>query len=428
MSRTGHIVPAWLIGLAVLMLLPTAPAAQTEAPAGGEAAAPAFVPDTASADMTFLEITLDENGVRAVDTLGREWRYDFEQDVFVELADGGEGGEFVEVPYPQDRLPIEERATQQRKVAKFERSVIVGYDEYVDGDIVAEGRVTIKGWVRGDVKSLSKRVLVSETGRVDGDIEAPSIIVRPGGSVLGNTTETTSPFELESLRGLISADAIGVMAVLGIVLIFFGFLVVALMPTQLGRITACICKNKVKCYLLGFLFLILKPVVLVLCIITLVGIILVPFIPLVYAAADLLGLVAFGSVIGGLFAARFLGGRKGLQVNTLIGEMLLVLLWVVTFALMSSASGLLQGLGIAALVISIIVTTFPLFTGIGAAILTRFGTRDYETWKQRRPDEGAPPAPAPPPLRAEESSFDSGPYPPPPPPVPPGPRPPTQQS
>ncbi len=410
MSPAGHIgriFAACLLALGVICI--SAGAQSDDAPAP-QPAAPA---DTAPSDLLFNEIQLDRNGVTAVDTAGDDWHFDFEHDVFVTGTTPGEGGVPHDQRINQNQPPVEERATRELKVRAGEKSVIVGYDEYVDGSIFAYGRVTVKGWVRGDVKSVNSRVLITETGRVDGDVEAPEVVVKEGGEVLGRIEEIGAP--LEGITEGISADGLVVVLVLGLVVIFFGFLIVALMPRQLANFSSCLVRHRVKCYLLGFLFLLMMPFVIVLCVITLVGIVVIPFVPMLYLGAMLMGLVSFGAVVGSAVMSRLQPGGQGAQVKTLLGEFLLMVLWLLVVLMMSAANPVQRGLGIALLVISIVITSYPLLTGIGAALLTRFGHRQYVSFTERRPDIDVPPAPAPPPLYDPPPIVTPGPTPPPPP-------------
>ncbi len=235
--------------------------------------------------------------------------------------------------------------------------------------------------------------------------------------VLGRVEQVSAP--LEGLTTGISADGIIIVLVIGIVMMFFGFLIVALMPQQLANFSSCLSRHQVKCYLLGLLFLLLQPVVLTLCVITLIGIVLIPFVPMLYLAAMLMGLVSFGAAVGGYVMNRLQSNARGHQVRTLLGEFLLMVLWFAVVLLMSGANPVQRGLGIALLVIAIVITSYPLLTGIGAALLTRFGTRQYVSYTERRPEDNVPPAPAPPPLYDPPPvTTPSGPVMPPPPPPP----------
>ncbi len=358
----------------------------------------------APSDTTFSEIHLSDEGVIAIDTAGYEWFYDFEREVFVSglpepgLTDvptvRGKTGESVD-------LPVQERCVDEKRVSPFERrSITVGYDEYVDGDIITLGRVTIRGWVRGDVKSYGKRVLVTESGVVDGDVEAPEVLIKKGGLVRGEVTEGAIPLEFSDFSTPFSANFLIVVVSTAAMLLFLTFLVVSLMPKQIGNFHRCLAEHKVKTALLGWLFLFLMPVIVGLVAITIVGLVVVAFVPLVYAAACLLGVVSFGNMIGRAFSTRFTGQEKSLMSQSLIGVAAISSLWLLTAVLMGAGGSLSHGLGVFFLVVSIVISSFPVTAGIGAAILTRFGFREYVSAGERIQLKAEPtaPAPAPPPI------------------------------
>ncbi|RKX29260.1 MAG: hypothetical protein DRP47_02170 [Candidatus Zixiibacteriota bacterium] len=349
-------------------------------------------------DPLFDEIILTPEGVIAVDTGGLEWYYDFEADTFIEGVLPS-----ADLPSPEqlmgDDMAIEDRCTEERWIGTLEKTVLIGYDEYVDGDIVAYGRVTIRGWVKGDVKSMSGRVLITGSGRVDGNVEAPRVVVKKGGVVSGERIESESPLDLDDFTSSFSADGLVVAIVFTVSLLFFCFLFVELMPRQVRQLQDCVVKHGIKTYLLGLLFVLLLPVVIALVAITIVGLLAVPFIPLIYLGAFILGEVVFGNMIGKLVMARSIGGERNMLFQSILGVFLHMSLWSLTAILLGQQNRVAEGFGIFFLVVAIIITTFPVFSGLGAAILTRFGFRNYISWKDHRQWEGETPAPAPPPLR-----------------------------
>ncbi len=364
-------------------------------------------------NLIFTEIHLSDEGVSAVDTSGQEWYYDFTQNQFIEEPIASEQGTKSKDWSGADELPIEERCTEKREVKPFERSsVLIGYDEYVDGDIIAIGRVTVKGWVKGDVKSIYNRVLVTETGRVDGNIEAPKIRLKKGAIVLGDTISTGTPLDLKDITETFSADGLIVAIVFTIVIIFFGFIIVTLMPQQLNRLENCTKKHPMKSYTLGFLFILLIPLIIVLFVITIIGILLVPFIPLLYFFAMLLGIISFGNRIGKVVSSRLLDGSHSLLFNSFIGTCLFMALWIMVAILLGQQDTTSQGFGIALLVLSIIITSYPVCTGIGASLLTRFGFREHISWQERQfLRENDVPTPSPRPLHNHQNNFPNQPPP-----------------
>lgn len=365
-------------------------------------------PAASDNNLLFKEIYLSEEGVSAIDTFGYEWYYDFQTDQFMQgnLADADNGNEFRR---EDADLPVEERCTERLRVNPFEsKPITVDYDEYVDGDVVTLDRVIVKGWIQGDVKSLRERVIIKSTGQVDGSVEAPRITVEDGGEVLGEIIETTSidfdDFAAFSPDGLIATTSIALFLAL------MAFLTSALMPTKLQNVVDCIGGKTLRSYFLGLLFIFLMPFVVVVVAITIVGIFVLPFIPLAYLFAIILGAVAIGNIVGGYVMEAITGKRSKLLFQSTIGVIIFMIPWIIASSLLGSSSAVSEGVGVFFLVISIIISTIPVCTGVGASLLTRFGFRNYQSWKdlKTRPFE----APAPPPLSGEFDAMPSAPSPP----------------
>ncbi len=391
MRMSCHIRPAGLLAAGCLLLLGGALHSQDE------------ISDTARRpeDTTFYEIHLDPTGVTAVDTAGYHWHYDFQTGSFAPgEAPTPELGDIPGEAFTDD-LPVEVRCTEKLRVKPFQSKIRVGYEEYVEGDITALERVTIRGWVKGDVRCLNGRVYVSSSGRVDGDVEAPDVIVRNGATILGEIRRTTDPVpKFKEIARSFSADGLIVVTVFTVTLLFFGLITALLMPHQLENFGRCVRQHRVKTFMLGLFFVFFFPAIVVLVIITVVGLLIVPLVPVLYLFAIGLGLVTFGNLIGRLFARRYLGGERSLLAQSVLGMSLLMSLWYATAVLLGANDKVSQGFGIFFLVVSILLTTYPVMTGVGAAVLTRFGFREYRALHggQKRPGVSGAPTPAPPPL------------------------------
>jgi len=365
---------------------------------------------------SFVAIELTPEGVVATDTLGEDWMYDFNRERFVPARrlsrDDIRGEDIVR--------PVEERALTQLEVKALASAVNVGYDEFVDGNIQATGRVVVRGWVRGNVQSFDE-VLVLPTGQVDGNIRAPEIEVKPGGRVLG--TQTISSISPEYLTDTFSFDGIWAVAAIFVLLLLVAFIMHYLAQPHLDRIRSCMQVYKTKSLAMGALLLILLgPVVAVLGI-TIVGIIPAILLILVgYPLAMGIGVLLFGQTVARLTIYRFLSHQPSPILQSLTGIFLLGILW---FGVMTLATGtgpaysILAGLGY---LIAIPLTLYPACAGLGATFLTRLGYRDYISFRDRQQTgEPGAPAPAPPPIpkappavrspRGDQPSTRSGPSP-----------------
>jgi len=363
-----------------------------------------------SQDIVFHELFLSSEGVVGTDTSGQVWQYDFGQASFEKSAGlPSAGGARPGTPgiRETDNLPVEVRCTDEIRFKPFERkSITVGVEEYVDASITVYGRVSVRGWVKGNIVSFTGPVTVFETGQVDGDISAPEITVRRGGVVLGRQI-VTDRFRLpESLRD--SVATAGLWVVFGFSLLFLvcAFLYVTLMPRPLEQFTQCIVRYPAKSAAVGLLFLVGLPVILVLLAITLVGILVVPFVPIVYLFAITLGVVSCGRLVGRKILHRAFAGQQPALLESVVGLAVLMAQWVLVALLMGSNNGVAYGFGVFVLVVAIIISAFPILAGIGAALLTRFGYRAHISLRDRlAAEQAAVPAPAPPPIR-RTTPFD----------------------
>ncbi len=372
--------------------------------------------------LTFNQVTLSVDGVYAVDTAGQAWRYDFERGEFEKTTaipgdgsglPGGRGSEAAE-------LPVEVRCTEEITLQPYEKSVVVGKDQFVDGDVIAFGKITVRGWVKGNVQSVSGPVIVSEGGQVDGDIRSPEITIRRGGIHLGKQILTDA---LEFPKGLTDKfETAGLWIVFGFTLFFLivTFLYLTLMPNQVETFGHCVGRYPVKSAAVGLLFVLGLPILVLLLAITLVGILLIPLVPFAYLFAISLGVITTGRLIGSRIL-RAMGGDFHPMASAGIGLLAIMAMWALVASLMGSSSSVAFGFGIAALVISILISCFPVCAGIGAAVLTRFGFRKHISLRDRlAAEQAAVPAPAPPPIR-RTTPFDASGQPPTPqpPPIPP---------
>lgn len=353
-------------------------------------------------EAVFTEIHLSREGVSAVDSSGRRWWYDFSDDYFVQshrgtsVAPGG-GGVSANVE------PAEIRCTTELRLSTpVMKPVYVEYTEFVEGSIIASGRVTVDGWVKGDIQSYGDLVVVTATGRVDGTVRAPEIRVHDGGRVLGETI-ITQRIGIPGDLIIESFSAAGIWVVFGftLFLVLVAFLMASLGPKQLGTIDTCIREHTLKSAALGLVSVFLLPAIVVLLVLTVVGVLAVPLLLMIVLPVALVaGMMTSARVIvRPLLGRKSSGGRSSLLFESTIGVLLFMLLWTVVAVLLGSMDEVAVGFGYFFLVLAILLTTYPLLTGVGATVLTRMGFRSYEGFATRsaRKDKVAP-MPAPPPM------------------------------
>ena len=350
------------------------------------------------APQKFTTIRLAPEGVVAIDENGNRWIYDFDSAAFIsdQKANQENGG----TEGAEAGTPVETRAVDEKTVEPLAQTVVVGPTEYVAGDIIAYGRVTIRGWAKGNVQSITSRVLVTESGRVDGDITAPEILIKPGGVVMGKVNETGVSLNLKGIQQAFDFSGIIIVLAFTISLMVACFVIMTLMPRQVNVLDRCIRTYRTRSFLLGFLSLFLLPIGVVLLCITIVGILATPLVPLLIVFIFFATVTGFARTLGERALAIVLRNRPiGTHLATQVGILLFMSLWLVTAILLGAADETSQGFGVFFLVISILLNSYVLLTGLGAAILTRVGTREYLSWHERHmAAESHVPMPAPPPI------------------------------
>lgn len=301
-------------------------------------------------------------------------------------------------------------------------SVHVREDEVVRGDVVAVlGSVSVDGRVTGDVVSVGGSVELGPEAVVEGEVVVVggTLESAPGARIEGGVEEVAwggpnvhfggpefhAPF-LEGVGGLI-------MTVIWVVVLgALAALMYLLARRPVERMAYRISESPWKAALVGLVAQILFFPVLVLSIvllaISIIGIPLllaVPFALVALAIGMLIGFTAVARVIGSAAESRFGWQHDNPFVSVLIGVGLIMLV-----SFFASALGVAGGpLGVFAIILGILgfVLQYAAWTvGLGALLLTRFGTR--YGWGEA-PGPGTPAAPPAPPSDAPPAPLAEGP-------------------
>lgn len=254
----------------------------------------------------------------------------------------------------------------------------------INGAVIVDS----SGHVLGDVISAEHGATIAAAGRIDGELrtlDAIEPLVTP--PVTGGVANT-----LTSLKH--TAAWFGIVILLGI-----GVLINA--GDAMQRVNAALKSGFGRNVRIGIAAqLALLPVLALLCVLlalTLVGILLIPFAIVAYVIA-VLGLL----VLGGLGAVQMVGSglgvrqpgisERGARLQALVvGMLLLSVPWLIAAAFASQPM-VAAAVGILALGITWIAVT----AGLGAALLTRGGTRSHdEPWGIWRPAPSGAAMPAP---------------------------------
>lgn len=266
----------------------------------------------------------------------------------------------------------------------------VAAGDTVHGDlVVVGGDAEIRGTVTGDVAVLWGDLRVLEGGRIIGDAGAvQGRVILEGGTVTGRIESEHTPKAKARvrLRPFVHRDreppSVGrQLALVGgwtLMLLVMGLLTAIVAPRRLAGAARRIEEDFTRAFLAGLLaqfgFTPLLLTAIFACIVTLIGILLVPFVAgtlvLVLAGAVALGWFAMAVVAGRALGAPAGDGRSRRELldAMLRGLLLLVTPWAIAAALSPWAHGLEDA-------VAAVLTWAAATVGLGAALLS---------WRTRR--------------------------------------------
>lgn len=257
---------------------------------------------------------------------------------------------------------IKELDSSLASIIKVGENVTVPEGISVKSVVVVGGSATVYGEVKEDVVAVGGSVILKDTALVGGDVVAiGGKVLKEAGTITRGEVVEMSLVSMAPAFALVS-KGVGLreVALFGF-LSFLGFLalvvlLVAFFTPQLGRISGSVEQNPIKNFLVGLLIAALILPITLLLVISIVGIIFIPFWLLLLGVALIFGFVAASHLIGKkvLNLARLSG--KPMMVETLVGVILLGL--VAFFPL-----------------IGLLVKLLASLAGLGAVYWTRFGTR-----------------------------------------------------
>jgi hypothetical protein len=304
-------------------------------------------------------------------------------------------------------------------------NALVMEGETVDGSlVVVDGDLDVDGEVDGDAVVVGGTLRLGEEGRVTGDVRlADARLLRDGGEVLGEVsnlgddpdevrglTESGRARLREEIRDELEAEqeaeqgddrpflgpvgrfagAVGDVIELGLVILLIGVLggglAIHFAREELDVVAETARRNPLRAGVVGlagaFLVIPAWALVTVALVITIVGILAVPFwvvlFPLAVAAALVLGYLAVAQQLGEWIARRRYAKLGWVQLanpySTIIAGVGTLMLAFVA-ARMLDAVGLLGWMSVLLTVLGILATAAAALIGFGAVLLSRAGTR-----------------------------------------------------
>lgn len=285
-------------------------------------------------------------------------------------------------------IALAEGEHKRDDIIRIGESIEVAEGDTVAGDVVSiGGSVTVRGHVSGDAVSVGGSIVLEAPGVIEGDaVSVGGGIEKGEGTRIGGSTAEIGmkfgPFRYMFPRGIARGaprfctilGASPIARVIGVgVLLLIAVLLVLFLPGPTGRLSKTVQSHLPRSILFGILGEIaIVPLCLVLAV-SVIGIPLIPLALIAYAAAFLLGMAGVGLVVGEIFLKRA-GATPGSSVAAVVIGVVLIELLALLGTFLSPVT---PGLGGALRFIGVLVLYFAWTIGLGAVIVTRFGTRQW---------------------------------------------------
>jgi hypothetical protein len=332
--------------------------------------------ETDAGDSVIQEIRIDDDGVVVDDDWRREHR--------------GYGGREM-----RTRVLGED-------IVRFGDDVVIEENEIVEGDAVAiMGDVIVKGLVEGDAVAVGGALMIGPRGEIDGDGVAigGGVTKEPGARVRGETVSIGQdvwgfPRVHPTGRSIFSRVGSLVFLIMWVVvLVLLGLLVVAVGGKQVGFVMERARKETFKMGLIGLLAEVLVVPAALLLAVTIIGIpVAIILVFLILPLSWLFGFIAVSRAVGYRVGN---GGGRSVYAAVALGVVLLHML-VVFAKLIGLPGGALGTLGSIIAFVGWAVLYVAGTVGLGAVIMSRFGTKGMEPppqWPPQPPTGTVPAGP-----------------------------------
>jgi cytoskeletal protein CcmA (bactofilin family) len=360
--------------------------AMPRAPGVPDAGMDIILPDT----VYTTEITIGPKGIEFYDTTG-------EVTVIVGQPTGldapfvftEDGGHLITTKHSADIVQIGTDIFIE-KDERVEGNVIVfGGDIEIEGEVKGDavailGDVSVTGYIHGSAIAPTGAVVVYSMGKVRKDVIGGSITTHPG-SLVGGKKEYTNvrlPIRPKLFQGVYLAIFLTHLG-LAVFLIFLILLAHAFGGENIAMVRTRISESGFKSFLVGLVSLLLGvPLVFVLLIITVIGIpVALLVLPLAIILAQIMGYAAVGLRFGEKLAENTIFTVKSQLGRTIMGTSAMLMIILFGGVLIIIPATPIKVLGWILFGIGHAITFIAITTGVGAVILTRFGTRLHKSKK-----------------------------------------------
>jgi hypothetical protein len=266
---------------------------------------------------------------------------------------------------------------------------------HIDGDVVAVfGSVHIAGQVTGSTVAVFGRVTIDSTARVDGDAVAVGggVDARPGSVVVGQTISVgflPISWDVPTLPMLLSIVLIGWLSSL-----FLAWILHLIFPDRMLRVAVVASRRTGVSFLLGMASAPLMVISFFLLLITVIGIPLALLLPVGYVLLLWAGQIAATYVLGCRITRKRLG-EGGSFVPLVVGSLFIAAFFIVG-AMLSSGAKMCGPATLFFYVFGALLLMGLTVIGIGAFMLSRFGSKPADVFAHGHVGAPAVPPAAPP--------------------------------
>jgi cytoskeletal protein CcmA (bactofilin family) len=364
-------------------------------PRVGDIGGEIILPDT----VYTTEITIGPTGIEFYDTAGTP--------VFILGEPKGLGDVYVfsdegNLISTEDIVQIGTSVTVDKNERVEGNVVVFGGDVHVTGEVKGDavaifGDVIVDGYVHGSAVAPLGEVEVTSTGRVRKDVVGGTITLAPG-SMVGGKRERTNvriPVRPQLFQGIYLAIFFIYLGV-AVFVIFLTLLAHAFGAKNIKTVGTRVAESGVKSFFVGLVSMLLGvPLAFVLLIITVIGIpVAILVLPLAVFLAKVMGYAAVGLRFGGKLAENTVFKARSQLAQTLLGTAGLLMITMIGCTLIIIPTTPIQVIGWILFGIGIAVSFVATTTGIGAVVLTRFGTRLHKNGTSRPTPSAIPPPPS----------------------------------
>ncbi len=260
-------------------------------------------------------------------------------------------------------------SNNDKSVIRIGKDVTIEKGQRVRSVLTLGGQITIHGTVEDGVLAVGGSVVLTRTAVVKGDVASVGgvIVIAKDAEIGGDLTEINSTNFYETIMNSISSEWAGwswVFALISLsilaVVLCMALLTAALLPKQVIAVSEAVRENTLKVILTGVLALVTIAPLALLLTISVIGIALIPLEIILVVLTILLGFIAVSRLIGSWVFGLIGKSGTGVVRETFWG---LVIIWIV---------GWIPYVGW-------MIKALAIVLGLGAALITRFGT--HQGWK-----------------------------------------------